>query len=99
MEMAHTLIRKERRRRLADLDRLLNELEWLNLADRDEVPDGLATQLELQGVGAARKKVPSELIEDVFELQRPFLRPNPLAARPNVAPSVRRPVAAGWVSF
>jgi hypothetical protein len=97
--MTHLLIRKERRRRLADLDHLLYELESLNLADRDEVPDGLATQLELQGVGAARKKVPSELIEDVFELQRPFLRPNPLAARPNLAPSVRRPLAAGWVSF
>ena len=99
MEMNRSLMRSERRRRLADLDGLLNELEWLNLSNCIEVPVELASRLEMQGVGAPSKKIPSELIEDVFELQRPFLRPNPSAAKPNAVPIARQPVMAEWLSF
>jgi len=95
--VSNLLIRTERRRRLTELDNLLNELEWLNLANRCDVPAGLATRLEQRGVGAASKKGPPELIEAVFELQRPFRRPNPTAVRPQAAPSLRPPVAAGWL--
>ena len=95
--MNHSLIRTEQRRRLAELDDLLNELEWLNLANRNDVPDDLATRLERRGVGAASKS-PPELIEAVFDLQRPFLRPNPSAVRPNATPNFRRPLAAGLLS-
>jgi len=95
--MNHSLIRTERRRRLTELDNLLNELEWLNLANRSDVPNDLATKLELRGVGAASKS-PPELIEAVFDLQRPFLRQNPSAVRPNARPNLRHPVAAGWLN-
>ena len=95
--VSNLLIRTERRRRLTELDNLLNELEWLNLANRCDVPAGLATRLEQRGVGAASKKGPPELIEAVFGLQRPYLRPNPTAVRPQAAPSLRPPVAAGWL--
>jgi hypothetical protein len=95
--VSNSLIRTERRRRLAELDNLLNELEWLNLANRCDVPDDLAIRLELRGVGAPAKKGPPALIEAVFNLQRPFLRPNPTAVRPQAAPSLRQPVAAGWL--
>jgi hypothetical protein len=95
--VSHSLIRTERRRHLAVLDNLLNELEWLNLANRCDVPDDLATRLEQRGVGAASKKGPPELIEAVFNLQRPFLRPNSTAVRPQAVPSLRQPVAAGWL--
>jgi hypothetical protein len=91
------MIRTERRCRLAELDTLLNELEWLNLANRCDVPEDLATRLEQRGIGAASKKGPPELIEAVFELQRPYLRPNPTTVRPQAAPSLRRPVASGWI--
>lgn len=91
------MIRTERRRRLAELDSLLSELEWLNVANRSDVPDDLAARLERRGVGAPAKKGPPELIEAVFNLQRPFLRPNPAAVRPQAAPNIRRPVAVGWV--
>ena len=91
------LITTERRRRLAELDNLLGELEWLNLADRCDVPDDLATRLEARGVGAPAKKRPPELIEAVFNLQRPFLRQNPSSVRTQAGPSLKRPVATGWV--
>jgi hypothetical protein len=96
--VSNSLIRAERRRLLAELDNLLNELEWLNLANRNKVPHELATRLESRGVGAAEKKAPPELIEAIFDLQRPFLRPNPSAVRPNAASNLRRPVAAGCLS-
>jgi hypothetical protein len=79
------------------LDGLLSELEWLNLLDRIDVPDDLAARLEQRGVGAPSKKGPPELIEAVFNLQRPYLRPNPTLVRPQAAPNIRQPVAAGWV--
>lgn len=91
------MVRDERRRQLAELDSLLNELEWLNLADRREVPDRLATRLEQVGVRAAVEKRPMELIEAVFRLQRPFLRPNPNRVRPQVAPRFRPATVEGWV--
>ena len=95
--MSNLSIRTERRRRLAELNNLLDELEWLNLANRRDALDDLAIRLELRGVGAPAKKGPLELIEAVFNLQHPFLRPNPTTVRPHAAPSHRQPVAAGWV--
>lgn len=95
--MSNPLVQAERRRQLAELDSLLNELEWLNLADRSDVPDRLAAKLEQAGVQAAVDKGPMELIDAVFRLQRPFLRPNPNRVRPQVATRLRPASVDGWV--
>jgi hypothetical protein len=89
--------REERRRRLAELDGLLGELEYLNLADRRDVPADLANRLEQQGVRAAARKLPFQLMDAVFDLQRPILRTHPAAVRSQ--PSVRKApqTVTGWV--
>jgi hypothetical protein len=95
--MSNPSIRSERRRRLAELDDLLDELEWLNLSDCRDVPDDLLCRLEARGIGAPSKMRPPELIEAVFDLQRLYLRPNPTSVRTHEAPAPRTPVLAGWV--
>ena len=95
--MSNSLVQAERRRQLAELDSLLNELEWLNLEDRIEVPDRLAAKLERFGVRVAVGKRPMELIEAVFKLQRPFLRPNPSRVRVQASPRLRPAAVKGWV--
>lgn len=95
--MSNTQQRAERRRRLAELDGLLGELEWLNLADRLDVPNDLATRLEKFGIRSAGRKRPFQLIEAVFDLQRPFLRPNPTAVRTQESLPKRLHAVEGWV--
>jgi len=87
----------ERCRRLVELDGLLAELEWLNLADRSVVPQDLADRLERFGIRAAAKKLPFQLIEAVFDLQRPFLRSHPAAVRTHEAPRKAPRAVEGWV--
>jgi hypothetical protein len=66
-----------RRNRIRYIDRLLNELEMLNLADETRVPERLAIELdrlmaETQPVERARQPVPdsvNEAMDVLYEIQ------------------------------
>ena len=87
----------DRRRRLAELDGLLGELERLNLANRTEVPQDLAIRLEKFGIRSAARKRPPQLIEVVFDLQRPFLRSKPSAVGIQDMTTKRPRAVEGWM--
>ena len=70
-----------RRSCLNQLDALLAELEMLNLRGAKSVPEDLGSRLEAAGVRQPQRLQPPKLIESVFDLQRPYLRPNPASVR------------------
>ncbi len=80
----------ERRRRLGELDALLDELELLNIFDVDAVSPELADRLAGHGVSSAGRKSPTALIEDVFAVQRRYLRPAAPAPRREPVPMARQ---------
>lgn len=61
------------RGRLYRLDKLLNELEALNLSDTALVPAQVADELQDAGVNSPAERSVTELIDQVFELQEPIL--------------------------
>lgn len=66
-----------RRVQLRHLDRLLGELETLNLRDAQELPADLSERLRDAGVGHRADASISEVIDLVFTAQEAFLQPTP----------------------
>lgn len=66
-----------RRNKIRYIDRLLNELEMLNLADRTEVPERLAIELDrlltestiVETVGHPRPENVSQAMDVLYEIQ------------------------------
>ena len=60
--------------RLWRLDRLLDQLEELNLRDRTRVSNRVGRTLEDIGVDNPYSRTVTELMDRVFELQEPLLK-------------------------
>ena len=73
----HTTNEVVRRVQLRHLDRLLGELETLNLREVQELPAGLSRRLREAGVGHRPEATISEVIDLVFNAQEAFLQPHP----------------------
>lgn len=63
----------ERRRSLRRLDDLLETLEQLNLHDRTKLPPFIAERLTALGVEEPTKIPVTQLIEQVWAMQQPYL--------------------------
>ena len=61
------------RTRLRKLDRLLDDLEDLNLRDMNHIPTRVGSDLQDCGVNNPYRWSIAELIDRVFELQEPLL--------------------------
>jgi hypothetical protein len=68
--------KESRRQVLSRLDRLLEQLELANLAELPNPPVGLVRQLTAHGLANPVRYTISELIEIVFNSQRPLMRAN-----------------------
>jgi hypothetical protein len=86
--VAYTLVHSDPPRiRLRKLDRLLDDLEDLNLNEMTHLPNRVGSALRYFGVAEPQRRSISELIDEVFELQEPLLetlrtrRSAPRAAR------------------
>jgi hypothetical protein len=62
------------RSRLRELDRLLDDLEDLNLNDMTHLPIRIGCDLQDLGITDPYRKSISDLIDRVFELQEPLLQ-------------------------
>jgi hypothetical protein len=75
--------RSEARRRMRHLDRLIDELEMLNLAEQAEIPPGLRVVVDRlieDGAGASGSRGPStvgEVMDRLFEIQESLMRGGP----------------------
>ena len=74
------------RTRLRKLDRLLDDLEDLNLAEMTHLPIRVGSDLQGFGVSDPYRRTISELIDQVFELQVPLLQ----ALRDGHGPQISR---------
>src|SRR6266404_4131188 len=68
--------KESRRRLLSRLDHLLDELELANLAELPSPPVGVVRQLAAHGLPNPVRYTIPELIEIVFNSQRPLMRAN-----------------------
>jgi hypothetical protein len=68
--------KESRREVLSRLDRLLEQLELANLAELSGPPVGLVRQLRAQGLPNPVRYTISELMEIIFNSQRPLMRAN-----------------------
>jgi hypothetical protein len=68
--------KESRRRLLSRLDHLLDQLELANLAEQPHPPRGVVRQMAEHGLPDAVRYTIPELIEIVFNSQRPLLRAN-----------------------
>ncbi len=64
---------EERRQNLRRLDDVLEALEQMNLHDRKELPDSLASRLVEIGIEKPHQYSITQLIEKVWAVQQPFL--------------------------
>lgn len=68
--------KESRRRVLSRLDHLLDQLELANLAEQPRPPRGVVRQMAEHGLPDAVRYTIPELIEIVFNSQRPLMRAN-----------------------
>ena len=66
-----------RRQALRRLDTLLDRLERVHLAELEELPEGLVDELAESGLSQPDSFTVPELIEIVFNTQRPLMAANP----------------------
>jgi hypothetical protein len=68
--------KESRRRVLSRLDHLLDQLELANLAELPSPPHGVVSQMAEHGLPDAVRYTIPELIEIIFNSQRPLMRAN-----------------------
>jgi hypothetical protein len=82
----------ERRQRLRKLDGLLDRLEWVNERGLDELPDTLVAALRAEGIACTATSAPSQLIQEVWDRQEPYLHAMPPIRRRREALDLRHEV-------